>query len=99
MVTVYVRQGNFYKAFSIFKRKVQKEGILKSLKDKRFYEKPSIKKKRKATEALRRRKKTLRKMQIFQERQENSSRKRKWKSPIKEQLAREKAYYLLKSRK
>ena len=99
MVTVYVRHGNFYKAFSVFKRMVQREGILKDLKVKRYYEKPSEKRKRRLTESLRRRKKTLRKMQIFQERQENSSRKRKWKSPIKEQLAREKAYYRLKSRK
>ena len=98
MVTVYVRHGNFYKAFSIFKRKVQKEGILKDLKVKRYYEKPSIKKRRKSTEALRMRKKADRKIQIFQERQE-SSRKRKWTSPIKEQLAREKAFYRLKSRK
>lgn len=98
MVTVYVRHGNFYKAFSIFKRKVQKEGILKDLKVKRYYEKPSIKKRRKSTEALRRRKKAARKIQIFQERQE-SGRKRKWTSPIKEQLAREKAFYRLKSRK
>jgi len=97
MVTVYVRYGNFYKAFSVFKRMVQREGILKDLKDKRFYEKPSIKKRRKATESLRRRKKAARKIQLFEEKQE-SSRKRKWTSPIKEQLAKEKAYYRLKSR-
>ena len=41
MVTVYVRHGNFYKAFSVFKRMVQREGILKDLKVKRYYEKPS----------------------------------------------------------
>ena len=97
MVTVYVRYGNFYKAFSVFKRMVQREGILKDLKNKRFYEKPSIKKRRKATESLRRRKKAARKIQLFEEKQE-SSRKRKWTSPIKEQLAKEKAYYRLKSR-
>ena len=97
MVTVYVRYGNFYKAFSVFKRMVQREGILKDLKDKRFYEKPSIKIRRKATESLRRRKKAARKIQLFEEKQE-SSRKRKWTSPIKEQLAKEKAYYRLKSR-
>ena len=97
MVTVYVRYGNFYKAFSVFKRMVQREGILKDLKNKRFYEKPSIKKRRKATESLRRRNKAARKIQLFEEKQE-SSRKRKWTSPIKEQLAKEKAYYRLKSR-
>ena len=97
MVTVYVRYGNFYKAFSVFKRMVQREGILKDLKNKRFYEKPSIKKRRKATESLRRRNKAARKIQLFEEKQE-SSRKRKWTSPIKEQLAKEKAFYRLKSR-
>ena len=98
MVGVYVRHGNFHKAFAIFKREVQKEGILKELKIKRFYEKPSEKRKRRLTESLRRRKKLLRKEQLFQEKRE-SNRQRKWTSPIKEQLAKEKAYYSLKSRK
>ena len=98
MVGVYVRHGNFHKAFAIFKREVQKEGILKDLKIKRFYEKPSEKRKRRLTESLRRRKKLLRKEQLFQEKRE-SNRQRKWTSPIKEQLAKEKAYYSLKSRK
>ena len=98
MVQVYVRHGNFHKAFAIFKREVQKEGILKDLKIKRFYEKPSEKRKRRLTESLRRRKKVLRKEQLFQEKRE-SNRQRKWTSPIKEQLAKEKAYYSLKSRK
>ena len=98
MVTVYVRHGNFHKAFAIFKRQVQREGILKDLKIKRFYEKPSEKRKRRLTESLRRRKKVLRKEQLFQEKRE-SNRQRKWTSPIKEQLAKEKAYYSLKSRK
>ena len=98
MVGIYVRHGNFHKAFAIFKREVQKEGILKDLKIKRFYEKPSEKRKRRLTESLRRRKKLLRKEQLFQEKRE-SNRQRKWTSPIKEQLAKEKAYYSLKSRK
>lgn len=98
MVQVYVRHGNFHKAFAIFKREVQKEGILKDLKIKRFYEKPSEKRKRRLTESLRRRNKAARKEQLFEEKRE-SNRQRKWTSPIKEQLAKEKAYYSLKSRK
>ena len=98
MVGVYVRHGNIHKAFAIFKREVQKEGILKDLKIKRFYEKPSEKRKRRLTESLRRRKKAERKEQLFEEKRE-SNRQRKWTSPIKEQLAKEKAYYSLKSRK
>ena len=74
------------------------EGLVKDLKVKRFYEKPSEKRKRRLTESLRRRKKLLRKEQLFQEKRE-SNRQRKWTSPIKEQLAKEKAYYSLKSRK
>ena len=83
MVGVYVRHGNFHKAFAIFKRKVQREGILKDLKIKRFYEKPSEKRKRRLTESLRRRKKVLRKEQLFQEKRE-SNQKNKWKKgPLK----------------
>ena len=83
MVQVYVRHGNFYKAFAIFKREVQKEGILKELKIKRFYEKPSEKRKRKLTESLRRQKKVLRKEQLFQEKRE-SNRNNRWKQgPLK----------------
>ena len=83
MVQVYVRHGNFYKAFAIFKREVQKEGILKELKIKRFYEKPSEKRKRKLTESLRRQKKVLRKEQLFQEKRESNRNNRWKKGPLK----------------
>jgi small subunit ribosomal protein S21 len=42
------------------KRKLQQEGLFRELKKRKFYEKPSVKKKRKQQEALRRKRKTLR---------------------------------------
>ncbi len=42
------------KAMKILKQKMAKEGILQELKRRRFYEKPSIRKKRKSREARKR---------------------------------------------
>ena len=54
-------QGNdIEKALKQLKRKLQTEGIMKELKNRRFYEKPSVKKKRKQMEAERKRRKALR---------------------------------------
>ena len=98
MVKVIIKNDRFFeKSMKKFSRKVDKVGIIKEVRSRTYYEKPSVKRKRRLTESLRRRKKAARKIQLFQEKQE-SSRKRKWTSPIKEQLAREKAYYRLKSR-
>ena len=41
-------------AMKILKQKMSKEGILQELKRRRFYEKPSVKKKRKTREARKR---------------------------------------------
>lgn len=48
------------KAIRALKRKVQRDGIFRELKNRRFYEKPSLKKKRKQREAQKRRQKSLR---------------------------------------
>ena len=48
---------DFQRALKIFKRKVQKAGILKDLRQKRHYEKPSTQRKKKAEAAERRRRK------------------------------------------
>ena len=45
-VTVY--QNQVERALKVFKRQLTKDGLLKELKRRRFYEKPSIKKKTKA---------------------------------------------------
>lgn len=48
------------KAIRVLKRKIQRDGIFRELKNRRFYEKPSIKKKRKRIEAQKRRQKAQR---------------------------------------
>lgn len=48
------------KAIRELKRKIQRDGIFRELKNRRFYEKPSLKKKRKQREARKRRAKALR---------------------------------------
>lgn len=48
------------KAIRILKKKMQLEGVQKELKHRRFYQKPSVKKKRKRLEASRRRRKSSR---------------------------------------
>ena len=58
MATVKIRNGqSIEKALKIFKRKVEKEGIIKAAKAKMQYEKPSVKKKKKRKRAEKRRRK------------------------------------------
>ena len=49
---VEVRNGNVEQALRVFKRKVQKEGIIKTLKQNEYYEKPSAKRARKKKKVL-----------------------------------------------
>jgi small subunit ribosomal protein S21 len=46
------------KAIKLLKKKMQLEGLQKELKHRRFYQKPSVKKKRKRLEASRRRRRS-----------------------------------------
>jgi len=57
---VEVRDNNFEKAMKIFKQKLSKEGILQEVKRRRFYEKPSVRLKRKSLEARQRRRREMR---------------------------------------
>lgn len=57
---IRVEGNNIEKALRVLKRKIQQDGMLRELKNRRFYEKPSLKKKRKRREAQKRRQKTLR---------------------------------------
>ena len=57
---VVVEGDNVERAIKSLKRKVAHEGIYKELKRRRFYEKPSVKRKRKQREAERRRRKERR---------------------------------------
>jgi len=57
---IRVDDKNIEKALRLLKRKMQTDGLFRELKNRRFYEKPSIKKKRKRIEAQKRRQKNLR---------------------------------------
>ena len=52
-------RDNLEKAMKILKQKMSKEGILQEVKRRRFYEKPSVKKKRKMREARKRRRREM----------------------------------------
>ena len=60
MLEVTVHQNQVDKALKALKRQMTKEGLLKELKRRRFYEKPSVKKKRKQKEGKKKRKSSLR---------------------------------------
>ena len=53
-VIVQVYDNNVEKALRVFKRNCQKSGLTKDIRRKRFYEKPSDRRKRKLNAALRR---------------------------------------------
>ena len=51
-IEIEVRKGNLEQAMRVLKRKTQKEGIVKELKMRQYYEKPSEKKRRKKKENI-----------------------------------------------
>ena len=61
MVTVVVKNGNVDRAMRTLKKKLQKEGLLKELKQRQYFEKPSAKKARKKAEGIKRYQINLRK--------------------------------------
>jgi small subunit ribosomal protein S21 len=58
---VIVRDNNVDQALRALKRKMQREGIFREMKRRRFYEKPSERSAREHSEALRRARKLARK--------------------------------------
>ena len=58
---VRVKENNLEQSLRALKRKMQKEGILREIKLRRYYEKPSEKRVRQEEEAVRRYRKFLRK--------------------------------------
>jgi small subunit ribosomal protein S21 len=52
---IRVYENQLEKALRAFKRQMAKEGLLKEIKRRSFYEKPSVKKKRKQKEAHKKR--------------------------------------------
>ena len=61
MVTVTVKNGNVDRAMRTLKKKLQKEGLLKELKQRQLFEKPSAKKARKKAEGIKRYQRNLKK--------------------------------------
>tara|TARA_Y100000592_G_C5261065_1_gene217360 strand:- start:287 stop:490 length:204 start_codon:yes stop_codon:yes gene_type:complete len=54
MLEVKVRDNNVDKAMRKLKKKLDKEGVMWELRQRRYYEKPSLKKLRKKKESMRR---------------------------------------------
>lgn len=61
IVLVFVRDDNVDQALRALKKKMQREGIFKEIKLRRHFEKPSEKRVREKSEAIRRTRKLLRK--------------------------------------
>ena len=59
-ITVEVRNNNFEKALRVLKKKLQKDGLMKELRMRQHFEKPSLKRQRKHKENIRRCKKEQR---------------------------------------
>jgi small subunit ribosomal protein S21 len=62
---VLVRDNNVEQALRALKRKLQREGLFRELKRRRGYEKPSERKVREKSEAIRRTRKAARKQAIW----------------------------------
>ena len=58
---VVVKNGNVERAMRTLKKKLQKEGLLRELKQRQFFEKPSAKKARKKAEGIKRYQRNLKK--------------------------------------
>jgi small subunit ribosomal protein S21 len=57
---IKVHGNDVERALKSLKRQLQKEGLFKEIKQRSFYEKPSVKEKRKKREAARKRAKAMR---------------------------------------
>ena len=61
---VFVRDNNVDQAMRVLKKKMQREGVFREMKRRRFYEKPSEQQAREKGEAVRRFRKAARKQAI-----------------------------------
>ena len=59
---IEVRNGNVEQAMRVMKRKLMKEGVMKELRAREYYEKPSAKKRRKKKENIANYKKKMKKL-------------------------------------
>jgi len=63
-VEIKVHSNQVDKALKVFKRKLARDGVLKDVKRLRYFEKPSVRRKRKLKEAKKRRDKLMRLMNV-----------------------------------
>ena len=61
---VFVRDNNVDQALRVLKKKMQREGVFREMKRRRFFEKPSERTTREKAEAVRRRRKLARKQAV-----------------------------------
>ena len=61
---VHVRDNNVDQALRVLKKRMQREGVFREMKRRKYYEKPSEKRNREAGEAVRRARKAARKTAI-----------------------------------
>ncbi len=61
---VQVRDNNVDQALRVLKKRLQREGVFREMKRRKYYEKPSEKRTREAAEAVRRSRKAARKAAI-----------------------------------
>ena len=54
MVAIVVRNNNVDQAMRVLKKKLQKEGVLREIKSRQYFEKPSAKRARKKAEGIKR---------------------------------------------
>ncbi|HDI78285.1 MAG TPA: 30S ribosomal protein S21 [Desulfobacteraceae bacterium] len=62
---VIVEDNQIEKAIKELKKKLTKEGFYSEIKERRFYDKPSVQRKKKQAKAAKRRKKKLRKLKRY----------------------------------
>lgn len=62
LVSVNVRENNVEQALRVLKKKMQREGIFREMKERKDFEKPTEKRKRQKAEAVRRWHKVQRKL-------------------------------------
>jgi small subunit ribosomal protein S21 len=64
ILQVFVRDNNIEQALRMLKKKMQREGVFREMRRRRFYEKPSEESARKKSDAVRRARKLARKEAI-----------------------------------
>ena len=62
VMKVIVQNNQIEKAIRDLKKKLTKEGFFSEIKERRFYDKPSVQRKKKQAKAAKRRRKRMRKM-------------------------------------